>query len=121
MPAPGMVECETQKPPSAREYWSWREVMGKKCWYQGYPGKPKAQLFWPAVHEEPAPTPRQPTIKLIKTRPVNQPPVPVEPQLETREPESTTPLNLPAPGSFEDRWQAVPTCGPKTCDRRLPQ
>jgi hypothetical protein len=29
-------------------YWSWREIDGRKCWYEGKPMLSKALLEWPA-------------------------------------------------------------------------
>jgi hypothetical protein len=44
----GIVECEPQRVHD-NKYWSYREIDGRKCWYQGQPGKPKSQLRWPAA------------------------------------------------------------------------
>src|SRR5262245_11358407 len=57
------IPCQTGKTGDA--YWSWREVDGRRCWYQGRPGKPKDQLYWqkaakamsPPAPQAPAPMP----------------------------------------------------------------
>jgi hypothetical protein len=33
-------------PGDRREWWSWREVDGRRCWYLGRPGRSKALLRW---------------------------------------------------------------------------
>jgi hypothetical protein len=40
------LECRPGKPPGARDYWSWREIDGRRCWYPGRPGIPKSLLHW---------------------------------------------------------------------------
>ena len=40
--------CEEQKG-SSKDYWSWRIIDGKKCWYPGRPGKPKSELLWEVI------------------------------------------------------------------------
>jgi len=37
--------CRTVKPIDIH-WWSWREVDGKRCWYQGPRNKPKSELRW---------------------------------------------------------------------------
>jgi len=51
---PVIVECRTEKPAASREYWSWREIDGHKCWYVGPRDKPKSELRWPYVAPRPA-------------------------------------------------------------------
>jgi hypothetical protein len=84
---PGIIECEPQKPLSAHEYWSWRQVNGRTCWYPGHPGKPKYQLRWkdPVI---PAPPEKG-------AEPVGSPPA------------SDRPAPTLIEGSFEDRWQGL--------------
>jgi len=38
------VACSSQK--NGGGYWSWREVDGRRCWYQGRAGKSKTELHW---------------------------------------------------------------------------
>jgi hypothetical protein len=40
--------CQPSRPNDARDYWAWRLIDGRQCWYQGQPGRSKATLFWPA-------------------------------------------------------------------------
>jgi len=57
------IPCQTGKTGDA--YWSWREIDGRRCWYQGRPGKAKDQLYWqkaakatsPPAPQAPAPMP----------------------------------------------------------------
>ena len=93
--------CREHKPASAREYWSWREIEGRRCYYAGRPGKPKSELRWrvdvvsrPAKGEvEPAEGPPQvppgglPSVQIISVVPAG------------------------AEGSFVDRWLPVLGCG----------
>ena len=46
------IECKAKVPPAAKEYWSWRLIDGKRCWYPGRPGMDKANLRW--AQSEPA-------------------------------------------------------------------
>jgi hypothetical protein len=46
-----VIECEPQRVFN-NKYWSWREIDGRKCWYQGQPGKPKTELHWPTAAPE---------------------------------------------------------------------
>ena len=45
--ASSAIECRAELPPAAKEYWSWRIIDGKRCWYPGRPGLSKANLHWP--------------------------------------------------------------------------
>jgi hypothetical protein len=47
IPAASAVECKAELPPSRSEWWSWRIIDGKRCWYRGRPGTSKANLQWP--------------------------------------------------------------------------
>ena len=50
--ASSAINCRTELPPAAREYWSWRIIDGKRCWYPGRPGMSKANLRWPQSEPE---------------------------------------------------------------------
>jgi len=40
-------ECLPAKPGNQRgQYYSWRVIDGRACWYAGRPGRPKHQLHW---------------------------------------------------------------------------
>jgi hypothetical protein len=47
-----VVECSARRGDGHAGYWSWREIDGCVCWYVGRPGKPKSELYWPAVAPE---------------------------------------------------------------------
>lgn len=65
------VPCQIGK--DGDGHWSWREIAGRRCWYRGAPGKPKAELFWqvtarPASAPEPqAPVSSSPVLYLQVT------------------------------------------------------
>jgi hypothetical protein len=41
------IECQLSK--GARGYhWAWREIDGRRCWYEGERGMAKSELHWPA-------------------------------------------------------------------------
>ena len=44
-----VAECMAQRPSNAKEYWSFRIVEDKRCWYPGRPGKSKTELRWTTV------------------------------------------------------------------------
>ena len=91
--------CSATKPSGTSAYWSWREIDGRKCWYEGKPGLSKAVLEWSsqsAAHHEAPP-------KRVK----HEPPRAVEAQAKA----PTAVLNAQAnavqdPDSFDARWQA---------------
>lgn len=39
------IAC-SERPLSTREYWSWREIEGRRCWFVGRATMPKSMLFW---------------------------------------------------------------------------
>ena len=44
--------CKTQS--DGKHYWSWRQIDGKRCWYQGKSGKPKHELRWASSPDTPS-------------------------------------------------------------------
>jgi hypothetical protein len=52
--ASGAVQCKAEVPAARTGYWSWRNIDGKQCWYQGKPGMDKANLEWPRATPSPA-------------------------------------------------------------------
>jgi hypothetical protein len=52
--AVAMTACQPSRPSDARDYWSWRLIDARQCWYQGQPGRSKATLFWPVEQPPPA-------------------------------------------------------------------
>jgi len=67
------VPCHTGK--DGDGYWSWREIDGRRCWYRGSPGKPKAELFWKVAAKPTSSPPSLPTSS--KPTPSPKPQVPV--------------------------------------------
>ena len=43
------VECRAEPPSGRTEWWSWRLVDGKRCWYEGRAGKDKTELYWQRI------------------------------------------------------------------------
>ena len=42
------IECLTSPNQSEREWWSWREIDGRKCWYKKVGSvPPKSEFVWP--------------------------------------------------------------------------
>jgi hypothetical protein len=39
-----IIECRER--PETREYWSWREIDGRRCWFKGHRSLPKKLLSW---------------------------------------------------------------------------
>src|SRR5262249_43675036 len=44
-PVDNITICHSSKPPD-REWWAWREIDGRRCWYRGSRNKPKSELRW---------------------------------------------------------------------------
>jgi hypothetical protein len=90
---PAIVCCQPHKPAERREWWSFREVDGKACWYAGRPGKPKSELRWCSsvtpVH------PPEAASELNKSPPADVDSGAVPEIVE---------------GSFEDRWRGLEGC-----------
>jgi hypothetical protein len=65
------IECRTAKPAGAPEWWSWREVDGRRCWYAGRPGMDKTKLHWaqPASTAAAAPADAGPPPPPVVTNP----------------------------------------------------
>jgi hypothetical protein len=52
------IECQLSK--GARgNHWAWREIDGRRCWYEGQPGMAKSELHWPAPPHAVAPRPTE--------------------------------------------------------------
>jgi hypothetical protein len=41
------TQCSASAPRDGRGHWSWREIDGRRCWYEGKPGMSKSLLAWP--------------------------------------------------------------------------
>jgi len=56
------IECQLSK--GARGYhWAWREIDGRRCWYEGQPGMAKSELHWPAPPHAVTPGSTEPSSK----------------------------------------------------------
>jgi hypothetical protein len=70
------IECRAR--PETREYWSWREIDGRRCWFKGHRSISKKLLSWgprtPSEGIELDPTTANPTT----ARPSGSPGEPVE-------------------------------------------
>jgi hypothetical protein len=99
--------CHPHKPSQAREWWSYRIVDGRQCWFRGHPGSmPKSQLFWDRDQAKPE-------VK-TETAIVQEPP----------QPQPLIILMRPRPGSmFEWHWRdlMIEMNQPVWTDRRLMQ
>jgi len=72
------IECRSAPPKPAKEYWSWRQIDGRQCWYAGQPGLDKAKLHWATNGVPPRPEP-----KPVAPPPVEAPlPAPAPPPQE---------------------------------------
>jgi hypothetical protein len=49
-----MITCATQ-PMDKKQWWSWRLIEGRQCWYPGKAMLPRNQLHW--IRPEPNPAP----------------------------------------------------------------
>ncbi len=58
----GAIECQSSK--GTRGYhWAWREIDGRRCWYEGERGMAKSELHWPAPPHAVVPSPTEPSSK----------------------------------------------------------
>jgi hypothetical protein len=57
LPAHGQERTACSERPISREYWSWREIEGRRCWFVGRATMPKSMLYWRQPDAR-APTPR---------------------------------------------------------------
>lgn len=99
--AEALIACH-DKPESKATYWSFREIAGRKCWYQGHRTVDKAILFWPATRSESAPSEARDdeTEKSAVPMTVTAPPVAdAEPTVRT--------IRLRPGTAFEWRWRGL--------------
>lgn len=96
--------CRTTKPAKTKDYWSWRQIDGKKCWYIGKRGRAKTTLHW-QPHRAPmayrAPRVSRETARLPQPQPANDPLL-----------ASVWPEALPPPPKFDERWTPAPRSVP---------
>ena len=104
------IECRAR--PESREYWSWREIEGRRCWFKGHRRIDKKLLSWgprkpaegvdldPATFQKdpgrPSGSPGEP----IKAEPVYQPP---ERLVSSKGPFEAAWRDLMADMKFQDR------------------
>jgi hypothetical protein len=94
------IECRAR--PETREYWSWREIDGRRCWYRGHRSISKKLLSWgpktpaEAIELDPTTAPNLP-----QTSHGRQSDAPGE-IVEVREPEAPPVSSI---GPFETAWQ----------------
>ena len=74
------IECRAR--PETREYWSWREIDGRRCWFKGHRSISKKLLSWgprtPAEGTELDPTTTPNLPQMSPGRPSGSPGEPVE-------------------------------------------
>jgi hypothetical protein len=95
--AAGRKTCSATPP--AKTYWSWRQIDGRKCWYEGKAGLSKSLLKWPdqvAARYEAAPRPAR----------RGPPGKPLEAQAIPGDLLDAQASALEEPASFDARWQA---------------
>ena len=78
------VDCQAELPSKRGQYWSYRIIDGRKCWYAGRPMMSKSLLRWPAAAAAPVP----------KLRPASQ----------KITGEITGSITV---GAFEERWRKL--------------
>ena len=49
------TQCVATKPKQQQEYWAYRIIDNRPCWYRGRPGRPKTELRW-ALDVTPSPS-----------------------------------------------------------------
>ena len=82
--------CSASNPSNPHEYWSWRIIDGRKCWYKGRPMLAKSELEWAAPSLPAATSASEPV-----SAPARFPSDPLDAQAKSIDPES-----------FEALWQA---------------
>jgi hypothetical protein len=107
------IECRAR--PETREYWSWREIDGRRCWFEGHRSISKKLLSWgprtPAEGTELDPTTTPNLPQMSSGRPSGSPGEPVE----VREhPEAL----VSSIGSFDTAWRNL-TADMKSQDRAI--
>jgi hypothetical protein len=113
-----VTQCRMAPDRADRQWWSWRRIEGKRCWYRGRPGRDRAALRW-----EPAPVKAEPELAAVSVAPPvmavpDLPVVPVQQQLASYQivrlaapPLSLPPLPYPRPKFLEEAspfWLLAP-------------
>jgi hypothetical protein len=89
------IDCHVAPPGERSGKWSWRQIDGRQCWYQGERGMPKSELRWPPEEEHEA-----------EPKPTVDDPIEYSDR-EGRLLESYWPDIGSMPMMFEDRWPTV--------------
>ena len=107
------IECRAR--PETREYWSWREIDGRRCWFKGHRSISKKLLSWdprtPAEGTELDPTTTPNLPQMSSGRPSGSPGEPVE----VREHPKALVSSI---GSFDTAWRNL-TADMKSQDRAI--
>ena len=107
------IECRAK--PETREYWSWREIDGRRCWFKGHRSISKKLLSWgprtPAEGTELDPTTTPNLPQMSSGRPSGSPGEPVE----VREHPKALVSSI---GSFNTAWRNL-TADMKSQDRAI--
>lgn len=90
------IQCRAS--PEAREYWSWREIDGRRCWYKGHRSISKKLLSWDA--KTPPETIERDTTPVAKSPQINS----VAPAERVEVGKHPAPAVAPL-GMFETDWQ----------------
>ncbi len=56
------IECQSSKGAHGN-HWAWREIDGRRCWYEGERGMAKSELLWPTSPDAIAPRAAEPPPK----------------------------------------------------------
>jgi hypothetical protein len=104
------IECHEKA--ETREYWTWREIDGRRCWYKGRRRVSKSLLFWApkkspeAIEIDLTTASSQPQVSPAESTASIEEPVEssasVEEPVEAREPPGAPVRSL---GAFETTWQ----------------
>jgi hypothetical protein len=66
-------ECLPAKPGNQRgQYYSWRVIDGRACWYVGRPGRSKSQLHWTVRNGYPIEPPDVNPVEIVRESAVSQ-------------------------------------------------
>jgi hypothetical protein len=93
------IECRAR--PESREYWSWREIEGRRCWYKGHRRIDKKLLSW---------GPKKP-VEAVKLDPAMLQEGPLKPSVSPAEPIEAESVyqaaerNVSSIGPFEATWR----------------
>src|SRR6478736_6427917 len=102
------TECQSS-PGHDGEWWSWRIVDSKRCWYQGRPGRSKDLLHWAKQSPPPVVTRPEPADSPHPAPPVPPPP----PEIVDTTPKVVSTVSIPAPTSEAPQMVAPPPSLPE--------